>query len=69
MGAGVADNRVFGRTGDDAMPLGWAESSAVDFSTDTQLLPDHMAAAVVKALGFDDASQTISSDVLAGLFT
>ena len=67
MGAGVVDNAVVGRTGLDALALGWKGGDAVALTPETALLPEHLVASLLRGLGFEDDAKRISSAPLAGV--
>lgn len=63
MGRGVRANQAFGSTDQEGFALNRAGNARVLNSTDTGvLLPNHLAAAVLKHFGFAALSQSISSE-------
>lgn len=68
MGRGVSDNQVIGKTGDDALPRGWVNGDDVDLNPDNRLLPSHLVASILRALGFQTAGDGISVGGIDGLF-
>lgn len=60
MGKGVKDNVCIGKTSSAGNALGWANGAAVAYSTSTALLPDHLAATMLRLLGFNGAADKIS---------
>ena len=70
MGPGVADNTIIGATDDNANPLGWVSSSQTTLSTETEILPDHLAKAIVKkVLPSLDTSSDLGEKSLDEVFT
>ena len=68
MGRGVMDGAVIGRTGDDAMALGWDGQAAVAPTESTRLLPDHLVATILANVGTEALANAVSTVRLNGLF-
>ena len=68
MGAGVADGRVIGRTGNDALPLGWQNGQETGRNAGTELRPEHLVSAVLHFLGKSELAKGISDRPLLEVF-
>lgn len=70
MGQGVADNTIIGSTDDNANPLGWSNGSSTQLASETEILPDHLAKAIVKkVLPSLDTSSDLGEKSLDEIFT
>jgi hypothetical protein len=61
MGAGVRDNVRIGATDDQAAALGWSAGAPIARNESTQLLPDHLVAAILRHYGLDTQAGQISA--------
>ncbi len=69
MGKGIADNIVVGGTDDQAAARGWKDGGFAAFNDETKLLPDHLAASLMRLLGYYDEADKISEVHLSELFS
>jgi uncharacterized protein (DUF1501 family) len=60
MGNGIKDNVAIGATGNSAEALGWSAGSPVARSATTVLLPNHVAASLVRSFGYPIEADAIS---------
>ena len=68
MGSGVRDNTVVGATGPDAKALGWDGQQAVPRTPSSQVVPEMLAAAIMRQCGFSAEAAEVADKPLPGVF-
>ncbi len=69
MGKGVLDNRVIGRTDNQAQAQGWLNGQATARTPETQITPEMLVASLLDTMGFAELANSISGGRIHELFT